>query len=118
MPVDESLPRSTDDIGQLQEWPGHLPGLRRSFWLRCGLQRKRIQRAGGRSEMHLGHVQVAAGGFQIRMAEQKLNGAQICARFKEMGGKAVAQRMRMDMLLQAGALCSVFDFVEDALGAP
>ena len=67
--------------------------------------------------MHLGHVQVAAGCFQIRMAEQKLNGAQIGARFKEMGGKAMTKRVRMDMFLQAGALCGVFDGVEDALGA-
>ena len=67
--------------------------------------------------MHVGHVQVAAGCFQIRMAKQKLNGSQIGARFKEMGGKAVAKRVRMNMLLQAGALCSVFDCVEDALGA-
>ena len=74
MPVDESLARGPYDVGQLQEWPGHLRGLRRSFWkLRCGPQWKRIQRAGGGSEMRLGHVQVAAGCFQIRMAEQKLN---------------------------------------------
>jgi hypothetical protein len=29
--------------------------------------------------MHVGHVQVAAGCFQIRLAKQKLNGAQIGA---------------------------------------
>ena len=67
--------------------------------------------------MYFGHMQVAAGCFQIRMAKQKLNGSQIGARFKEMGGKAVAKRVRMNMLLQAGALCSVFDCVEDAFGA-
>jgi hypothetical protein len=66
--------------------------------------------------MHLGQVQVAAGCFQIRMAEQKLNGTQIGSCFEQMGGKAMAQRVRMDTFLEAGALGSVFDCVEDALG--
>ena len=78
MPVDESLPRGPYDVGQLQEWPGHLPSLRRNFWrLPYGLQWKFIQRAGGGTEMHFGHVQVAAGCFQVGMTEQKLNGAQV-----------------------------------------
>src|ERR1017187_2415460 len=76
-----------------------------------------IQRAGGGSEMHLRHGQVAARGFQIRMAEQKVNGAQVGTRFEEMRGEAMAKRVRMDTLLQAGALGGVFDRVEDALGA-
>ena len=41
MPVDESLPCGTYNIGQLQEWPDHWMGLHRSFWgLRCGPQWK------------------------------------------------------------------------------
>src|ERR1022692_3082131 len=73
--------------------------------------------AGGGSEMHLRHVQVAARGFQIPMAEQKLNGAQVGTRFGEMRGEAMAKRVGMDKLLQAGALGGVFGRVEDALGA-
>jgi hypothetical protein len=34
-----------------------------------------------------------------------------------MRGEAMAKRVRMDTLLQAGALGGVFDRVEDALGA-
>jgi hypothetical protein len=34
-----------------------------------------------------------------------------------MGGKAMAQRVRMDTLGQGGALGSMFDCVENALGA-
>jgi len=71
MPVDESLSCGAYDIGQLKEWPVHLSVLRSML---CGIlrrcQRECVQRARGCPEPHLGQMQVAAGGFQIRVTEQ------------------------------------------------
>jgi len=70
MPVDESLSCGAYDIGQLKEWPVHLTVLRSMLCAvlrRC--QRECVQRAGGCIDPHLGQVQVAAGGFQIRVTE-------------------------------------------------
>jgi hypothetical protein len=36
-------------------------------------------------------VQVPAGGLQIGMAEEELNGVQVCTGFKQMSGEAVSQ---------------------------
>jgi hypothetical protein len=41
-------------------------------------------------------VQVNNGFFQIFMAEQKLNGAQICTGLEQMRGKTVAKQMGID----------------------
>ncbi len=67
--------------------------------------------------MHLGHVQVAAGCFQIRMAEQELYRAQVRAGFQQVRREAMSNRVRVDTFLEPGPLRSVFDCVEDALGA-
>ena|SRR5205809_3013457 len=45
-------------------------------------QPERVQGAGGGFEMPLGKMQVAAGGFQIRMTQQELNGAKVGAGFE------------------------------------
>src|SRR6266852_2783927 len=114
MPVEESIGCGADDIGQLQEWPMHLTLVRSILcWLRQG---ERVQRARGGFEPRLRQVQVAAGGLEIRMAEQQLNGAQIRAGFQQMSGEAVPESMRMYMLLEPGAAGRVFDRMEDALG--
>ncbi len=43
--------------------------------------------------------------LEIAMAEQHLDGAQVGAGFEQVGGEAVAKRVRMDALvIQAGAL--------------
>ena len=44
-------------------------------------------------EMTLGKMQVDGGLFQIAVAQQDLNGAQIGAGFEQMSGKAVTQRV-------------------------
>jgi hypothetical protein len=41
--------------------------------------------------MSLRQVQVLAGGLQVGMAEQDLNGTQVCAGLEQMGREAVAQ---------------------------
>jgi hypothetical protein len=51
--------------------------------------------------------------FQVLMAEQYLNGAQVGASFKQMCGEAVSKRVRMDVpVIEAGA------FGCDLAGAP
>ena len=45
-------------------------------------ERERIERAGSRTQMPLGQMQVDCRYFEIAMAEQDLNGAQVSAGFK------------------------------------
>ena len=69
---EESSSRGADQIGHLQWWPGHLLFLRRR-----ALERQRIQWTRGRMQMTLREMQVAGRLFQIVMAQQYLNGAQV-----------------------------------------
>ena len=55
-----------------------------------GREREGIERAGGRAEMPLGQMQVDGGYFEVAMAEQDLNGAQVGAGFKKMCRETVA----------------------------
>ena len=48
-------------------------------------------------------MEIDGGLFQVAMAEQKLNGAQIGAGLEQMRGKAVPQRVRVDVFADAGA---------------
>ena len=59
-----------------------VPSLRR--------KRERIERAGGRAEMPLGQMQVDGCNFEVAMAEQDLNGAQVRSGFKKVGRETVA----------------------------
>ena len=66
-----------------------------------------IERAGGRAEMPLGQVQVDCGDFEISMAEQYLNSAQVGAGFKKVGREAMSQGVRMDLpVMEAGSFRS------------
>ena len=53
-------------------------------------EREGIERAGGRAEMPLGQMQVDGSDFEVSMAEQDLDGAQIGAGFKKMCGEAMS----------------------------
>src|ERR1700730_8771226 len=55
--------------------------------------------------------------LKVAMTEQHLDGAQVGAGFEQMSGKAVAQRVGMDMLvLKTGALCGVLTGSPQDLG--
>lgn len=54
--------------------------------------------------MALREVQVDGGLFQIPMAQQDLDGAEICTCFQEMSGEAVAQRVWVHVFLDARLL--------------
>lgn len=67
-----------------------------------------------------GQMQIPGGGFQILMTEQKLDGAQVGARFQQMGGPAVANQVRGNSLADARPLSSFaadtpYDLVRDRL---
>ena len=64
-------------------------------------------------EMTLGKMQVDGGLFQIAVAQQDLNGAQIGAGFEQMSGKAVTQRVGMNLFLDAGPLGGLLAGVPD-----
>jgi len=49
-----------------------------------------FQRTGGRAHPGIGEVQIAGRGFQLCVAQQKLNGAEIDAGFQKVSGEGVA----------------------------
>src|SRR5208337_4033369 len=95
---DECVARDADEIGHLQRRPAHL------FVPVLVFQLQRIQGTGGRVKMTPRKMQVDGGLFQIAMAQQDLNGAEIGTRFEQMSGEAVAQRVRMNSFLEVRAL--------------
>jgi hypothetical protein len=53
-------------------------------------EREGIERAGGRAEMPLGQMQIDGRHFEVAMAEQYLDGAQVGAGLKKVCGEAMA----------------------------
>ena len=53
-------------------------------------ERERIERAGGRTQMALGQMQVNSRYFKVAMAEKNLDGAQVGAGFKQMGRETMS----------------------------
>ena len=53
------------------------------------VQIERVQGTGRGTNGHVGDVQIARGGFQVGVAQQDLNGAQIRAGFEQMSGETV-----------------------------
>ncbi len=86
---------SAEDIGQFQPMRFHHFGGRRR-------RIERFQRTGGPAHIHVGDLQIARGGFEVGMAEQDLNGAEIHAGFEQVGGEGVPQQVRMNGLGDAG----------------
>ena len=84
-----------EDIGQFQPMSVSSVG-------RNQVEIERIQRTGRRAHGHVGDLQIARGGFQVGVAEQDLNGAEIDAGFEQMGGEGVPQRVRMNRFGDAG----------------
>src|ERR1700680_1201050 len=67
--------------------------------------------------MTLREMQIDGGFFEITMPQQHLDGTQIRARFQQMRGKAVAQRVRMHTVRKAGPPRSSFASLVDHLGS-
>src|SRR6202022_1296531 len=61
-------------------------------------------------------MQIDGGVFEIPCPQQHLDSTQIRARFKQMRGKAVAQRVRMHIVRKAGLARSSFASMVDHLG--
>src|SRR5580658_814674 len=81
----------------------------------CSLrwERQCIKRAGGGAEMPLGQMQIDGRYFEVAMAEQDLDGAQVGAGFKKMGRETMAQSVGMNApVVEAGA------FGSDLAGRP
>ena len=109
--LEEGSSRGADEIGHLQGRPAHLFLLYGAVF-----QLQRVQRAGGRVKMALRKMQIDGGLFQIAVAQQDLNGAQIGACFEQISGEAVTQRVGMDLFLDAGSLGGLLAGVPDGLG--
>ena len=66
-----------------------------------------IQRIGHRLQVPLRQMQVLGGGFQIAVPEQNLDGAQVGARFQQVGRPTVAQRVRGDAFADTSTTCGL-----------
>ena len=74
---------------------------------------ERIERAGGRAQMPLRKMQVNRRYFEVSMAEQDLNGAQVGASFEKVCGEAMSQGVGMNApVVEASA------FGSDLAGRP
>src|SRR5208282_699161 len=79
--------------------------------------RECIQRTAGGAEMSPGEMQIDRRLLQVAMPEQHLDGTQVGAGFEQMRGKAVAQRVGMDVLVfKAGACGGLLTGVPENLG--
>jgi hypothetical protein len=76
---------------------------------------QQFQRADGGAYGGIGDMQIAGGGFQMRMAEENLNGAEIHSGFQQVSGEGVPQRVRMNRFGDAGALPGFLAGAEDGL---
>ena len=103
------------DIGQLNEWPLHSLIARGSLQLRDRGKRERVEGAGGRFDVALRQMEIAARRSQIGMPEKQLNGMQVGAGFKQVGSEGVPKRMRVDMFDEARPPGRLLHCVEDAL---
>ncbi len=79
------------------------------------LKRELIQRVRGGMQVAVREMQIDGGVFQVRMAQEQLNGPQIGPRFHVVGSKTVAQRGRCDFFLKARPLGSPFADVPNGL---
>ena len=111
--LNKGLPCRADDVGHLQRWPVHAF----CIWFSFSSDRECVQRTGGGAEMPPGKMQIDRCLLQVAMAQQYLDGAQVGAGFEQMCGKAVAQRVRMDVLvLKTGAFGGLLTGMPDDLG--
>src|ERR1700689_2419291 len=78
-----------------------------------GREREGIERAGGRAEVPVREMQIDGSHFEVAMAEQDLNGAQVRSGFKKVGRETMSQSVGMDApVIEACA------FGGDLAGAP
>src|SRR5712692_11046616 len=76
--------------------------------------RSRVRTVVGPHQVVEVHVSVPLGGRQARMAEQLLDGAQVRSLIQEMGGEAVAERVRARGNRRAGECDIALDEASDA----
>jgi hypothetical protein len=85
--LEEGFRRRAEDIGHLHGWPRHLLGVGR---VRVAVEYgQRIQGAGRGAEVPLRKVEIDGRLFQVGMAQQHLNGAQVGAGFEQVSREAV-----------------------------
>ena len=114
-PVREVLGCGGYDIGQLNKWPLHSLIARGSLQLRDRGKRERVKWAGGRFEVALRQMEIAARRSQIGMAKKQLNGMQVGAGLQQVGSEGMPERMRVDVFAEARPSGRLVHRVEDAL---
>ena len=91
----EGLSCTANDIGHLQRRPVHALCV-------CSpsCQGECIQRTAGGAEMPPGEMQIDRGLLQVAVSQQHLDGPQVGSGLEQMGGKAMAKGVGMDVLVR------------------
>ncbi len=101
----KSIAVLSDDVGHLEGWLVHRFCSFRERLTSSELETaNRIQRVGHGGQMLLRKVQVHGGVFELGMAQQHLDRAQIGAGFEQVSRKTVPQGVRRDVFGDAGPL--------------
>jgi hypothetical protein len=100
-----TTPRSSEPGNRLDECGRHRPvpaeALASLGWKEAE-RVQRFQRTGSPAQIHVGDLQIARRGFEVRVAEQNLNRSEINAGFEQMRGEGVPQQVLMNRLRDAG----------------
>jgi hypothetical protein len=87
--LEETFPGCADHVGHLDRWPRHL--LCAVACIALPHEGQRVEWARGSVEALLRKMEVDSGLFQIAMAQENLDGAQIGAVFKQVSGETVSE---------------------------
>ena len=94
--LDEAIAVLSDDVGHLEGWPRHRLCSRRDRRAVSGPDTvHRVQRVGHGVQVPTREMQIDDGVFELHVAEQQLDGAQVGAGFKQMRRVRVAQYVRL-----------------------
>lgn len=101
VPVQKAVALRPDNVGHLQGWPAHFPGaVVEVVRLRDAGDRQVFKRVNRFFQMPSRQVQVDAGGLQIRMSHQDLDGRQIGTVLQQMSGETMPEHVGRDALFE------------------
>ena len=125
IPIQEAIALRAKDVGHLEGGPSHSLFFRLKLRLMFSVLERSRPSSGllTACKCRLRQMQILGSGLQISVPEQNLDGAQVGARFQQVGRPTVAQRVRSNAFADAGmtrglATCDPDGFVGNRLIQP